>query len=127
MLGKYGVDSIVDYTTCFTIYVDDDDVLYDEVRMKSSFSVAIEDNFLTIKLLKQKLLTSLRGDDGLKMHEKTQPLKNKMELTDHEYRKFLSNVGFAMNKIKGWLNAVVFGDVIGLPFAVDQIATDVLF
>lgn len=48
-----------------------------------------------------------------------------MDLTDHEYRKFLSNLGFAMNRIKGWLNSEDFGDVIELPFSTDQITTDV--
>ena len=63
-LGKYGVDAIVEYTTCFRVsYLTNGvykDVLYDEVRMKSSFNMELQKNYVVMKMVKWKLLTSLR-------------------------------------------------------------------
>ena len=56
------------------------------------------------------------------------PITNQFDdLTEEEYRKFLSNLGFFMNDIKGWMNRSLFGEPIALPFTKDQIETKVKF
>jgi len=50
-----------------------------------------------------------------------------MDMSDYEYRKFLSTFGFSMNELKKWLNQDVFGDGQAFPYKMDQLDTRFAF
>lgn len=50
-----------------------------------------------------------------------------MEVTENEYREFLSAFGFYLNEQKKWLNDVVLLDGLKFPYSVDQLQTEVKF
>ena len=50
-----------------------------------------------------------------------------MELTENEYREFLSTYGFCMNFIKKWMNDVYLREGIYFPYNVEEFYTTVFF
>ena len=72
-------------------------------------------------MLKQKLDTSLHSKTRLK------PITSSLDISEQEYREFLSNVGFAMNDMKSWLNKEVFMFGLPFPYKMDEIDTQITF
>ena len=52
---------------------------------------------------------------------------NNMDLTENDYREFLSTFGFTMNYLKKWLNDVYFRDGLFFPYNVSEFKTRVGF
>jgi len=50
-----------------------------------------------------------------------------MDVTENEYREFLSTYGFTMNYIKKWMNDVYFRDGIPFPYNINEFKTSVSF
>jgi hypothetical protein len=72
--------------------------LYDEVKMISSLDMKIKDDLMFIHLLNHKL------NVDSKFGVKSSPIRNTLDITENEYREFLSTFGFSMNFMKKWLN-----------------------
>jgi len=49
------------------------------------------------------------------------PYVSSVNLTDMEYREFVSAFGFMLNKLKKWLNHDILKDGIQFPYTVDEI------
>lgn len=95
--------------------------MYDEHKMISSMDMTATDDIMFIKLLNHKL------DIDSKFGQRSQPISNNMEMTENEYREYLSTLGFTMNYIKKWLNDVYFRDGIFFPYNVSEFKTEVSF
>jgi hypothetical protein len=121
ILGQFDTDMIVEYTLCMSWFASSKEVLYDEVKMISSMDMTSENDILYIKLLNHKL------DIDNKFGQRSQPIRNSMELTENEYREFLSTFGFTMNYIKKWLNDVYFREGVFFPYNVSEFQTRIAF
>lgn len=120
LFGQFDTDMIFEYTLCMT-WFDKEELMYDELKMISSMDMTTENDIMYIKLLNHKL------DIDSKFGQRSQPIMNNMELTENEYREFLSTFGFTMNYIKKWLNDVYFRDGIFFPYNVSEFDTRVSF
>lgn len=89
--------------------------------MMTSLKLGVSNDVINIKILQHKLDTSLNTSI------QKQPLQSKFSVSESEYREFLSNVGFAMNQMKQWLNDDVFMFGIAFPYKMDQIDTQISF
>jgi len=96
-------------------------LIYDELKMISSMDMTAEHDVMYIKLLNHKL------DLDNKFGQRSQPIKNGMELTENEYREYLSTLGFTMNYLKKWLNDVYFRDGLFFPYNISEFDTRVAF
>jgi hypothetical protein len=112
---------IVEYTLCMEWLDSKKELMYDEVKMISSMDMTAENDILYIKLLNHKL------DIDSKFGQRSQPIRNSMDLTENEYREFLSTFGFTMNYIKKWLNDVYFRDGVLFPYNMSEFNTRVSF
>jgi hypothetical protein len=121
MLGQFDVDVIIEYTLCIAFFQDDsksNELLYDELKMVTSFNVKIDDDIAFITILNNKL-------DLPKKNLKKEPVRNSMELTNNEYREFLSTFGFTMNFMKKWMNDVTLRGGVNLPYNMEEIYTSI--
>lgn len=121
MLGQFDVDVIIEYTLCIAFFQDDSkskELLYDELKMVTSFNVKIDDDIAFITILNNKL-------DLPKKNLKKEPVRNSMELTNNEYREFLSTFGFTMNFMKKWMNDVTLRGGVNLPYNMEEIYTSI--
>lgn len=59
--------------------------------------------------------------------EKSEPVRNGMNLTANEYEEFLSDLDFSLNEFKRFMNEVIWIDGVDLPFRVDEIYSDIKF
>jgi hypothetical protein len=58
MLGQFDVDTIIEYTLCITFSLDDGkskELLYDELKMVTSFNVKVDNDVAFITILNNKL------------------------------------------------------------------------
>jgi hypothetical protein len=123
MLGQFDVDTIIEYTLCIAFYQDDSkqkELLYDELKMVTSFNMKIDNDVAFITILNNKL-------DLPKKNMKEEPVRNSMEMTDNEYREFLSTFGFTMNFMKKWMNDVTLRGGVYLPYSMEEIYTSIDF
>ena len=117
MLGQFDVDVILEYTLCISFSLDDytaQELLYDEIKMVTSFNMEWDKDVAFITILNNKL-------DMPKSSIKSQPIRNSMKITKNEYREFLSTFGFTMNYMKKWMNDVTLRGGVNLPYAMDEI------
>ena len=93
------------------------DLFYDELRMVTTGSVRTEDDVLYMQILSHKL------DNQNKYAQQAYPVKDYMDISENEYREFLSTFGFFLNKQKEWLNQHVLNDGNGihLPMGTEEI------
>jgi hypothetical protein len=123
MLGQFDVDAIIEYTLCISFSLDDSkqkELLYDELKMVTSFNVKVDNDVAFITILNNKL-------DLPKKNTKEEPIRNSMKLTNNEYREFLSTFGFTMNFMKKWMNDVTLRGGVKLPYNMEEIYTSVDF
>lgn len=127
--GQFDTDIIIEYTACLRFREDTGenhgsekdgklkDLLYDELRIVTAFSVKTEQDILYVEMLSHKL------DNKNKYAQSAFPVKDYMKISENEYREFLSTFGFMLNKQKDWLNDHVFNNGKGrhLPMSTDQI------
>ena len=123
MLGQFDVDTIIEYTLCIAFYQDDSkqkELLYDELKMVTSFNMKIDNDVAFITILNNKL-------DLPKKNMKKEPVRNSMKMTNNEYREFLSTFGFTMNFMKKWMNDVTLRGGVYLPYNMEEIYTSIDF
>lgn len=119
LLGQFDTDMIFEYTLCMSWFGigsghKHTELMYDELKMISSMDMTSEHDIMYIKLLNHKL------DIDSKFGQRSQPIMNNMDLTENEYREFLSTYGFTMNYLKKWLNDVYLRDGIFFPYNVSE-------
>jgi hypothetical protein len=117
LFGQFDVDMIFEYTLCMSWHTGNTELLYDEVKMISSMDMTSENDIMFIKLLNHKL------DIDNKFGQRSQPIRNSMELTENEYREFLSTYGFTLDYIKKFLNDVYFRNGVFFPYNVSEFDT----
>ena len=96
------------------------EILYDELKMVTSFNVKVENDIAMINIQQNKLDLSKKSD-------KTEPVRNALKMTNNEYREFLSTFGFTMNFMKKWMNDVTLRNGVWLPFSMKEIYMTVKF
>ena len=77
MFGQFDVDVILEYTMCISFSIDSaksQELLYDELKMVTSFNMKWENDVAFITILNNKL-------DIPKASVKSQPIRNSMKLT----------------------------------------------
>lgn len=121
LFGQFDTDMIFEYTLAVTWFGAGKELMYDEHKMISSMDMTATNDIMFIKLLNHKL------DIDSKFGQRSQPIMNNMELTENEYREYLSTFGFTMNYLKKWLNDVYFRDGILFPYNVSEFKTEVSF
>jgi len=124
LFGQFDTDVIIEYTACMSWRADllgATEVLYDELRMITSFDMKQENDINYIKLLNHKL------DINSKFGTRTKPVRSSFDLTENEYRQFISTFGFTLNVWKKWLNEHYFEGGIYAPYNVEEFYTTVTF
>jgi len=122
--GYYDTDVIFEYTACINFKVTGGKTLiYDELRVITSGSIKSEEDILYMRILSHKL------DNNSKYAQTSMPAKDNIGVTENEYREFLSQFGFYMNKQKAFLNDKVLnnGNGIHLPMGTDEIKVNLTF
>ena len=121
-IGQFGVDTSIDYTLCISFLMDnakETELLYDELKMTTSFNMKIENDIAFINIQNNKL-------DMSKISSiKSKPMRDVMKMTKNEYREFLSTFGFTMNFMKKWMNDVTLRNGVYLPFKMNEILTTI--
>lgn len=59
--------------------------------------------------------------------EKTEPIRNGMNLSANEYEEWLSDLDFSLNEFKRFMNEVIWIDGVDLPFTMNEIYSDIKF
>jgi hypothetical protein len=131
--GQYDTDVILSYTACIKFkqnlgtfhktkfsdheFPDLKELFYDELRVVTTGSVKTSKDVLYLEILSHKL------DNQNKYAQQAYPVKDDMQITENEYREFLSTFGFYLNKQKDWLNKNVLnnGNGVHLPMGTDEI------
>ena len=122
VFGQFDTDMIFEYTICMSWFDrNGTHLIYDELKIISSMDMTVDNDIMYIKLLNHKL------DIDSKFGQRSAPVMNNMELTENEYREFLSTFGFTMNYLKKWLNDVYFRDGLFFPYNVSEFKTKVSF
>jgi hypothetical protein len=123
LFGQYDTDVILEYTACmqFQNSTNQAELLYDEVKMILSLDMTAKDDILFIKIL------NLKHDIDGRFGQRSKPIRDGMNLTENEYREFLSTYGFAMNFIKKWMNDVYLREGIVFPWGIDEFYTSVYY
>ena len=97
------------------------ELLYDELKMITSFNVKAENDIMYMNILTHKI------NQQNKFGQRTQPIRNSLKLTPNEYREFLSTFGFTTNYLKKWLNDVVLRNGVRFPYNVYEFDTHLEF
>lgn len=120
MFGQFDVDMILKYKLNIAFLIDGGrELLYDEISMITSADVESKNDIVYIKMLNNKI--------DARAHRKSMPVRNDMNMTQNEYREFLSTWGFTMSFMKKWMNEVVFRDGIRFPFKMEELDTELEF
>lgn len=124
LFGQFDSDVILEYTVCLSWKMDllgSKEFLYDELKMITSLDLKMADDRMFIRLLNHKL------DVDSKFGQKSKPIRNTLDITDNEYKEFLSTYGFSMNYLKKWMNDNYFFGGIDTPYNVEEFQTKVQF
>lgn len=94
---------------------------YDEIPMQLGGKVELHDNIIhgEIKYLNMNIHE--------KYGQKTQPHSNQLEMTENDYRSFLSDFSLSLNFIKKHYNDVILRTGIPFPYDVPEFYTSVAF
>ena len=95
--------------------------MYDELRMITSCDIKAENDVVFVTFLNHKL------DSDAKYGHRTLPLRNSMQMTEVEYREFLSSWGFTMTYLKKWVNEDVLVNGIQFPYTMEEFYTTLKF
>jgi hypothetical protein len=122
LFGQYDTDVILEYTACMQFAdTDNKELMYDEVKMILSMDIEADDDIVFVKIL------NLKHDIDSRFGQRSAPVRDGMDLTENEYREFLSTYGFAMNWVKKWMNDVYLRNGILFPWGMDEFYTSVYF
>ena len=101
LFGQFDSDIILEYTACMSWKRDllgSTEFLYDELKMITSLDLAMDEDISYIHILNHKL------DLDTEFGQRSQPIRNTLDLTDDEYREFIRTFGFMNNWLKKWMN-----------------------
>lgn len=105
--GEYDTDLIISYTACIKFREDTGekvhtkldgdvprlkDLFYDELRVVTTGSLKTEEDTVKVQILSHKL------DNQNKYAQQAYPVKDDMNISENEYREFLSTFGYYLNK-----------------------------
>jgi len=90
------------------------ELMYDEVSMISSLDMETENDILFVDLITHKM------DMSSKFGQRVMPIRDRMGLTENEYREFLSTFSLSLNWIKDWLNDNYFKNGIFFPYNMSE-------
>ena len=100
LFGQFDSDVIVEYTLATQWSSDNKNVLsevmYDELKIMTSFDLSTNNDILFFKLNTIKLQQSNINKDY--------PLRDKMNITYNEYKRYLKSINFALIALRNWLN-----------------------
>ena len=110
LFGKYDTDVTLSYTAQLAFKNDktDDVILYDEIRMLTTMKMEVTGDKMKAKFLNHKL------DIDKTAPKKTKPMLDNLNLTEKEYREFLTTYSFSLNNKKKWMNEI-FADGYDFP------------
>lgn len=96
-------------------------VFYDEIPIVTTFNMRADDDIAYITILENKLNIDSRFG-----HE-VAPKRTSLDITESEYREFISSFGFYLNYLRKYLNNVYFKNGLWLPYNPEEIYTTVFF
>ena len=121
LLGQQDIDMILRYNMHIGFNVDGGrELLYDEITMVTALDLESKNDVLFIKVINNKISST-------NSERKKMPLRNSMNITEADYREFMSTMGFTTNYMKKWLNEVVFRPGLKMPFKMDELETEIQF
>jgi hypothetical protein len=123
MFGQFDTDVVIEYQINLGFMDDNtgEELLYDEIRMVTSADIEAQNDIVMINLLNNKI------DTASHFGNKKLPIRNSMDMTENDYREFLSTLGFTLNYLKKWLNDVVLRNGIIFPFNTHEFDTSLKF
>ena len=89
-------------------------ILNDEVRMITSLNMETEADIMYIDINSHKL------DLSNKYTQRSKPIENQMDLTENEYREFLSTFSLSLNWIKNFMQNEFFNGGIFFPYNISE-------
>ena len=97
------------------------EIMYDEVQMITALDMDTENDIMYIDLLTHKL------DLSSKYGQKSKPERNHMQLTENEYREFLSTLSLTLDWMKVWLNENYFNQGVFFPWNISEFKTKIFY
>lgn len=120
LFGQFDSDIILEYTACMSWKRDllgSKEFMYDELRMITSLDLMMEDDIVYMHILNHKL--DLETEFG----QRSQPLRNTLDLTDEDYREFIRSFGFMNNWLKKWMNDEYLKGGVYPPYNIEEFKT----
>lgn len=127
VFGMYDTDVVVEYVVELAFNAvdgstDGQELLYDEIFMRSAMDVTSDNDVFHINLREHKLVIDINHS------QKDMPKRNTMDITPNEYREFIQDLSFSVSELKEWMNDVVLrGDDVKFPYYPDEFDTEVVF
>ena len=124
MFGQLDSDVVLEFTLAIQFVVDmpgGQELLHDRIQMVSSANIETDNDHIKVEIL------NLKPDPTGSHANRVAPLRNTMDMTQNEYREFISTFGFTMNWMKKWLNDVEWATGLNFPFNSQEITTQFEF
>jgi hypothetical protein len=128
MFGQFDTDVIFEYTACMSFAlakpsdgVKDSVLLYDEVKMIVSADITSADDIAFIHFL------NFKHDVDERFGSRKMPIRNNMDMTEQDYKEFLTSYGFFLNDFKKFLNNDYLAYGIRFPYNPEEFYTTVNF
>ena len=89
--GIWETDIVLDYTLLITVFEGSDwtkEIFYDEIRVVTALKLETDNDVVYITIVKNKINFDPRYG------QKTQPMRNSINITPNEYKDYISNLGF---------------------------------
>jgi hypothetical protein len=118
--GIWETDIVLDYTLLITVFDGSDwekEIFYDEIRVVTALKIETDNDVVYITIVKNKMNFDPRYG------QKTQPMRNSLNITSNEYKDFISNLGFFLDWMRTFINEVYFKYGLIFPFNPDEIIT----
>lgn len=128
--GEYDNDVVLSYTACLDFRYDlapedhAESLFYDEIPIVTTGLVKQDKNILFITILGHRLNHDAKG-----YSQKNFPVKDKMKISEMEYKEFETHFAHYLNKQKEWVNEHVLRGSKGLhlPMGTEEIKVDLEF
>jgi len=131
MFGDYDTDLVFTFNLKYKFFIDlpqdslpegmRKELFYDDVRMVLAANIESDDDVFYMNF------QSLKLDTSKETTMKKVPIRNSLDLTENEYREYLSTFGFSLNYLKKYLNDVVFRNGVKFPFNAEELYTSLEF
>ena len=94
-----------------------EELLYDELPMITTFNVDDREDIILPYILENKI------DNESKYSQKRTPIRNSMDIGEHDYQPLLTSIQYSLNVLTEWVNNVVFSQGEAMPFNEGEIYT----